>query len=30
VDGVQLAQDRGQWWAVVSMVMNLRVLPARS
>jgi hypothetical protein len=27
---VQLAQDRGQWWAVVNVVMNLQVLAPRS
>jgi hypothetical protein len=27
---VQLTQDRGQWWAVVNMVMNLQVLAPRS
>jgi hypothetical protein len=26
VDWIRLAQDREQWWAVVSAVMNLRVL----
>jgi hypothetical protein len=26
VEWVQLAQDRGQWWAVVNAVMNLQVL----
>jgi hypothetical protein len=26
VDWIQLAQDRDRWWAVVSAVMNLRVL----
>jgi hypothetical protein len=30
VDWIQLAQDRDQWWAVVSAVMNLRVLVPRS
>jgi hypothetical protein len=25
VDWIQLAQDRDQWWVVVSVVMNLRV-----
>jgi hypothetical protein len=30
VEWVQLAQDRGQWRAVVSAVMNLRVLAPRS
>jgi hypothetical protein len=27
---IQLAQDRGRWWAVVSEVMNFRVLAPRS
>jgi hypothetical protein len=27
---IRLAQDRDQWWAVVSAVMNLRVLAPRS
>jgi hypothetical protein len=26
VDWIRLAQDMDQWWAVVSAVMNLRVL----
>jgi hypothetical protein len=26
VDWIQLAQDRGRWWALVNTVMNLRVL----
>jgi hypothetical protein len=26
VDWIQLVQDRDQWWAVVGVVMNLRVL----
>jgi hypothetical protein len=26
VDWIRLAQDRDQWWAVVSVVMNLQVL----
>jgi hypothetical protein len=30
VDWIQLAQDRDQWQAVVSAVMNLRVLAPRS
>jgi hypothetical protein len=30
VDWIRLAQDRNQWWAVVSAVMNLRVLAAVS
>jgi hypothetical protein len=30
VDWIQLAQDRDRWRAVVSVVMNLRVLTARS
>jgi hypothetical protein len=25
VDWIGMAQDRGQWWVVVSTVMNLRV-----
>jgi hypothetical protein len=27
---IQLAQDRDQWWALVTTVMNLRVLEPRS
>jgi hypothetical protein len=30
VDWIRLAQDRDQWQAVVSVVMNLRVLVPRS
>jgi hypothetical protein len=30
VDWIRLAQDRDLWWAVVSAVMNLRVLAPRS
>jgi hypothetical protein len=30
VDWIRLVQNRGQWWAVVSAVMNLRVLAPRS
>jgi hypothetical protein len=30
VKWIQMAQDRGRWWAVVSAVMNLRVLAPRS
>jgi hypothetical protein len=30
VDWIQLAQDRGRWWALVNMVMNLQVLVTRS
>jgi hypothetical protein len=30
VEWVQLAEDRGQWQAVVNAVINLRVLAARS
>jgi hypothetical protein len=26
IEWIQLAQDRDRWWAVVNMVMNLRVL----
>jgi hypothetical protein len=29
VDWIRLAQDREWWWAVVSAVMNLRVLAPR-
>jgi hypothetical protein len=25
MDWIELAQDRGQWWALVNMVMKLRV-----
>ena len=25
VDWIELAQDRGRWWAVVNAIMNLRV-----
>jgi hypothetical protein len=25
MDWIKLAQDRGQWWALVILVMNLRV-----
>jgi hypothetical protein len=25
MDWIELAQDRGMWWAIVSAVMNLRV-----
>jgi hypothetical protein len=25
MDWIDLAQDRDQWWALVNMVMNLRV-----
>jgi hypothetical protein len=25
VDWIHLAQDRDQWWAIVSTVMNLRI-----
>jgi hypothetical protein len=25
MDGINLAQDRGQWWALVNIVMNLQV-----
>jgi hypothetical protein len=24
--GVHLAQDRGRWWSLINMVMNMRVL----
>jgi hypothetical protein len=27
---IQLAQDRGRWWALVNTVMNLQVLAPRS
>jgi hypothetical protein len=30
VESIQLAQDRDRWWALVNMVMNLRVLAPRS
>jgi hypothetical protein len=30
VDWIRLSQDRGRWRAVVSAVMNLRVLAPRS
>jgi hypothetical protein len=30
VDWIRLAQDIDRWWAVVSAVMNLRVLAPRS
>jgi hypothetical protein len=30
VDWIRLSQDRYRWWAVVSAVMNLRVLVPRS
>jgi hypothetical protein len=30
VDWIRLAQDRDRWWAVVSVVMNLRVLAPQS
>jgi hypothetical protein len=30
VDWIRLAQDRDRWWAVASVVMNLRVLAPRS
>jgi hypothetical protein len=30
VHWIRLAQDRDRWWAVVSAVMNLRVLAPRS
>jgi hypothetical protein len=30
VEWIQLAQNRHQWWAVVSVVVNLRVLAPRS
>jgi hypothetical protein len=29
VDWIRLARDRDRWWAVVSAVMNLRVLAPR-
>jgi hypothetical protein len=30
VDWIRLAQDRDRWWAIMSAVMNLRVLAPRS
>jgi hypothetical protein len=30
VERIQLAQDRDQWWVLVNIVMNLRVLVSRS
>jgi hypothetical protein len=30
MEWIHLAQDRGQWWAVVNVVMNLRVAAPRS
>jgi hypothetical protein len=30
VDWIQLAQDTDQWWALVNMVMNLRVVVPQS
>jgi hypothetical protein len=30
VEWIHLTQDRDRWWAVVSAVMNLRVLAPRS
>jgi hypothetical protein len=30
LDWIRLAHDRDRWWAVVSAVMNLRVLAPRS
>jgi hypothetical protein len=30
VDWIRLAQDRDRWWAVMSAIMNLRVLEPRS
>jgi hypothetical protein len=30
VEWIQLAQNRHQWWAVVSVVVNLRLLAPRS
>jgi hypothetical protein len=30
VDCIRLAQDRDRWWAVVSAMMNLRVLAPQS
>jgi hypothetical protein len=29
VEWIQLAQDRGLWWALVNKVMNMRVLAPR-
>jgi hypothetical protein len=29
VDWIQLAQDRDRWWALVNMVINLRILAPR-
>jgi hypothetical protein len=30
VQWIQMAQDRGQWWTLMNMAMNLRVLAPRS
>jgi hypothetical protein len=30
VEWIQVAQNRGRWWAVVNAVMNVRVLAPRS
>jgi hypothetical protein len=30
VEWIHLAQDRGQWWAVVNTVMNLRIMASWS
>jgi hypothetical protein len=30
VEYIQLAQDRGRWWVLANMVMNLRVLAPQS
>jgi hypothetical protein len=30
VGWIQVAQDRGQWWALVNMVVNHRVLAPQS
>jgi hypothetical protein len=30
MEWIQLAQDRDQWWGLVSMVMNLWVLVSQS